>query len=252
MFEASGLTVRAGGAILLNDVSVQLPAGQISVILGPNGAGKSTLFGCLSGLLTPDEGAALWDGQNVAAMDAKSRAQRIGLLPQSAAIYWDINVRELVALGRYPFSGVSSKQEDDACIDAAMAATDCAQFSGRRVRSLSGGERARVLLARVLAGRPQWLLADEPLAGLDPRYQMQILRQIRSLAATGTGVALVLHDLTQAARVADHIVLLHQGRVFANGLARDVLTAANMKAVYDIACAIYDDEAGQIAIIPRG
>ncbi|NJM49882.1 MAG: ABC transporter ATP-binding protein [Sphingomonadales bacterium] len=252
MLEAKDISVKVGAEQLLDGVSAEFAPGRLSVILGPNGAGKSTLLACLSGLRKADGGSAIWDGADIAAMNAKLRARSIGLLPQSAAVHWDIYARDLVALGRYPYHGISNKDQDESHIEAAMAATDCTHFAGRHMRSLSGGERARVLLARVLAGQPQWLLADEPLAGLDPRYQMQILDHMRKLANEGVGVVTVLHDLNQAARIADHVLLLNKGRVFASGLPRDVLTKTNLKAVYDIDCAIFDDKDGQMAIIMQG
>jgi iron complex transport system ATP-binding protein len=251
MLEAKNISVSAGEKRLLDDVSVTMEPGKVSVILGPNGAGKSTLLSCLAGLCAPDNGSIMLDGDVVTTMDGKQRARRIGLLPQSAHVHWDLESRDLVALGRYPFHGQSSKIQDDALIDTAMAATATTPFAGRNVLSLSGGERARVLLARVLAGQPEWLLADEPLANLDPRYQLQLLNQMRSLANEGTGVVAVLHDLTQAARIADHVILLSKGRVFAAGLPEVVLTANNLKAVYHVECAILFDDDGQIVIVPK-
>ena len=250
MFEVKEISIGVAGKKLLDNVSVQFEPGKVSVILGPNGAGKSTLLSAMAALRDIDDGGVFLHGENVAAMDTKRRARRIGLLPQSANVHWDILVRDLVALGRYPFHGQSNKQEDDFCIDAAMRATETSQYAARNILSLSGGERGRVLLARVLAGQPEWLLADEPLANLDPRYQLQFLAQMRGLAAGGMGVVAVLHDLTQAARVADHILLLNHGRVFTSGPPSTVLTAENLKTVYGIDCTILRDDKGQIAIVP--
>jgi len=236
MFEADNLSLALGGHKLLDGVSAQFDAGKISIILGPNGAGKSTLLACLAGLRVPDKGAAMLDGGAVGSMDTTARARRIGLLPQNADVHWDILARDLVALGRYPHHRRSSEADDKAAIIAAMEATDTSQYAERNMLSLSGGERARVLLARVLAGVPEWLLADEPLANLDPRYQIQLLAMLRDMADRGAGVIAVLHDLTQAARVADHILLLHQGCVFAAGAPESILTAENLREVYGIDC----------------
>ncbi len=251
MFEADNLSLSLGGHRLLDGVSAQFEAGKISIILGPNGAGKSTLLACLAGLRLPDSGGAMLDGAAVSSMDTTARARRIGLLPQNADVHWDIRAGDLVALGRYPHHRRSNAADDSEAIEAAMEATDTLQYAARNVLSLSGGERARVLLARVLAGEPEWLLADEPLANLDPRYQLQLLAQLRALADRGVGVIAVLHDLTQAARVADHILLLHEGRVFAAGAPESVLTAENLREVYGIDCAIIYDAAGHIVIVPN-
>ncbi len=252
MFEADNVSLMLGGHRLLDGVSAQFAAGKISIILGPNGAGKSTLLACLVGLRAPDSGGAMLDGAAVSGMDITARARRIGLLPQNADVHWDIRAGDLVALGRYPHHRQSSEADDSAAIKAAMEATDTLQYAARNVLSLSGGERARVLLARVLAGEPEWLLADEPLANLDPRYQLQLLAQLRALAGKGAGVIAVLHDLTQAARVADFVVLLNEGRVFAAGSPESVLTAENLREVYDITSAVFHDDDGKIAIIPGG
>ncbi len=252
MLEAKNISIAVKDRLLLDNVSARFEAGKVNVILGPNGAGKSTLLACLSGLSRADSGSANYNSEDAAAMDASIRARHIGLLPQSAQVHWDISVHDLVALGRYPHRGQSSKTQDEEAIAAAMETTHTAQYAYRNVLSLSGGERARVLLARVLAGRPEWLLADEPLANLDPRYQMQLLDLLKQLAQGGAGVVAILHDLTQAARVADYIVLLHEGRVFATGGPAEVMTAENLAAVYGIKCSIIGGEQGQVTIVPSG
>ncbi len=229
---AKNLTFSHGPKPALFDVSASFASGTLSVILGPNGAGKSTLLACLAGLQKPDSGAALLGELRVVNMPAKIRAKAIGLLPQGAETHWAINAEALVALGRYPHSqGVAS---DTVAIEAAMNATATTEFKGRPVTQLSGGERARVLMARVLAGQPQWILADEPLANLDPGYQIDMLQLLRAQANQGVGVIAVLHDLHHAARYADHILLLHQGRVFAEGSPAAVLTKETLAAVYGI------------------
>jgi ABC-type cobalamin/Fe3+-siderophores transport system ATPase subunit len=252
MLEAKNISIAIKGRLLLGNVSARFEAGKVNVILGPNGAGKSTLLACLSGLQRADSGSAEYNGESVAAMDARTRARDIGFLPQSAQVHWDISVRELVALGRYAYRGQTSKAQDEAAIAAAMETTHIAQYARRNILSLSGGERARVLLARVLAGEPEWLLADEPLANLDPRYQMQLLGLLRQRAQGGAGVVTILHDLTQAARVADHIILLHEGQIFASGSPAQVMTAENLADVYGIECTIIGGEQGQIIIVPNG
>jgi ABC-type cobalamin/Fe3+-siderophores transport system ATPase subunit len=178
----------------------------LSVILGPNGAGKSTLLACLSGLLKFDNCSAMLGDDPIADMRAENRAKAIGLLPQGAETHWAITAGALVALGRYPHrKGFGLSVADRTAIAAALAATGTAEFAARRVTELSGGERARVLMARVLAGEPQWILADEPLANLDPGYQLDMLTLLRAQADVGKGVIAVLHDLHHAVRFADHV-----------------------------------------------
>lgn len=250
MLEAQNISLYAGEKKLLDDLSATFHPGKVSVILGPNGAGKTTLLSCLSGLRRSDSGAVRMNGTLLSAMDPGERARQIGLLAQNPDLHWDLRVRELVALGRYPHFGRSSKIEDDRIIDCAMTATATSTLAARNVFGLSGGERARVLLARALAGEPKWLLADEPLAHLDPRYQLQLLDLMRARARGGTGLVLVLHDWTQAAHIADHVILMHAGRIFAQGPAERVLTPENIEAVYDISVSIIKLD-GRLVLVPK-
>lgn len=248
-FDHLSLSLR--GRPVLRDVSGAISPGGITVILGANGAGKSTLLSCLAALRKPDEGMVTLDGRAVDRVPAQERARKIGLLPQQADIHWDINVRALVALGRLPHHGRWRRSsEDEIAIEEAMAQTDCARFADRKALRLSGGEQARVLLARILAGRPEWILADEPIASLDPAHQMDALACFRAAAQAGAGVALVLHDLTQAARIADHLIIMKEGRIIASGPVADVLTPEILQAAYGVRIYIGHDETGASIIAP--
>ena len=207
----------------LAGISLTLRPGEVTAICGPNGAGKSSLLTCLAGLA--GKGAAL-DGTPLEAMAPRARARVLGYLPQSADVAWDVSVETLVGLGRLPWGDDAA--QDHAAIEAALAALALGPLRARPVSQLSGGERARALLARVLAGSPGWLLADEPLANLDLAHQLALLAHFRTLAAGGLGVVLVLHDLAHAMNHADRVVVLDQGRVVADGapeqaLAQDVI-----------------------------
>jgi iron complex transport system ATP-binding protein len=186
-------------------------------------------------------------------MPPTARARQIGLLPQGAETHWAISSEALVALGRIPhMRGAGTSADDRMAISAAMSATATEGFAHRPVTTLSGGERARVLLARVLAGEPEWILADEPLANLDPGFQLDILHLLRQQAEAGKGVIAVLHDLQYAVRFADHLVLLHQGRLFAQGSVDDVITPANLAYVYGIDANLFKDEEGAVQLFIKG
>jgi iron complex transport system ATP-binding protein len=244
------VTLDLRGRRVLTDASAAFAAGRITVILGPNGAGKTSLLRAAAGLIAPSAGKIAIDGRAIAGMRRDDRARTIGYLPQSGDVAWNMPARDVVALGRLPHrAGVA---EDIAAVLAAMAATDTEQFAERRVGELSGGERARVLLARVLAGEPQWLLADEPLASLDPAHQLDLLDRLRGQAARGVGVVVVLHDLVQAARVADEILMLRDGRVFAFGPPDEVLTQQHLRDAFGVDVLLFADAQGRMLPVPAG
>ena len=239
------------GRQILRDVTVRFASGRVTALLGPNGAGKITLLNCLSGLRKPDAGRITLDGADVLSLDARTRARRIGLLPQSGEVHWDVDVATLVALGRFAHRGRWGETAADTnAVARAMAATDVTRFATRSARRLSGGERARVLLARVLAGEPEWLLADEPLANLDPAHQLDVLDRLRDVAAAGAGVVLVLHDLVQATRAADDVVLIRDGTVIAQGARDEVLTPRTLKETFGIEVHVGHAAGGDRFVVP--
>ncbi len=250
-FDALSLALR--GRTVLQGVSGHLQKGKVTVLLGANGAGKSSLLSCLASLRSPDSGTVMLGDQPLTSIPAHIRARRIGLLPQQADIHWEINVRTLVALGRLPHQGRWGKSAcDDAAIAKAMVQTDTTQFADRKALRLSGGEQARVLLARVLAGEPDWVLADEPLANLDPAHQMDAVTCLREVAQGGAGVVLVLHDLTQAARIADHIIIMNSGQIQAAGGPAEVLTHDQLAKALGVSVHISNDDHGTPVITPIG
>ena len=216
----------------LRDITFALKPGEVTAICGPNGAGKSSLLACLAGLLHPDQGQVSLDGAPLSGLAPRSRARAIGYLPQQGEVVWNLSAETLVALGRLPWD--AGRDADRAAVDAALAALDLAELRQRRVSHLSGGELARVLLARVLAGEPQWIFADEPLANLDLAHQLALLRQFKRLAGEGVGVCLVLHDLAQAMNQADRVVVLDGGRVVADGPPSDALSQAMIQQVWKV------------------
>lgn len=216
----------------LSGVSVALQAGQVTAICGPNGAGKSSLLACLAGLLTPQAGAVTLEGAVLSSLAPRERARVLGYLPQQGEVAWDLSVETLVSLGRLPWKAGAAA--DRAAVDAALAALDLKELRQRPLSSLSGGEQARVLLARVLAGEPRWILADEPLANLDLAHQLGLLGQFRALAAQGAGVCLVLHDLAQAMNHADRVIVLDGGMVAAEGPPQEALTEALIEQAWKV------------------
>ena len=211
----------------LQGITCVLKPGAITAICGPNGAGKSSLLQALAGLLRPDCGEARLDGVPLARHP--ERARRVGYLPQAPEIAWDVTVRSLVALGRIPHRDAAT-----APVDAALAALDLEAFAGRRAQTLSGGEQARVLLARVLAGEPDWILADEPLAALDLAHQHALVGHLRQAADRGRGVVVVLHDLAMAMNHADRVLVLDRGRLVADDPPAQALTSARIAAVWGV------------------
>ena len=212
----------------LDGVSVALEPGRITAICGPNGAGKSSLLEALAGLLAV-QGDLRLGGEPLVTLDPRKRARRIGYLPQHGEVAWDLSVRGLAGLGRLPHRDRTAEP-----VERALAALDLAGLAERPVSSLSGGERARALLARVLAGEPEWILADEPLAALDLAHQLALLGHLRRAAAAARGVILVLHDLALAMNHADRVLVLHHGRLVADGPPEGALSAATIEQVWGV------------------
>jgi iron complex transport system ATP-binding protein len=233
--DLAGLSVRLGGRELLRGLDAAFAPGEVACVLGANGAGKSTLLACLAGLRTPTAGQARLDGVPLSRLAPAARARRIGFLPQTPEVAWPLAVEALVALGRIPHGSSGEAPGDRAAVARAMAATATEPLRGRRVDTLSGGERARVLIARALAGEPDWLLADEPFAGLDPGHQLDACALFRALAHDdGRGVVLTLHDLGLATRLADRVLVLAEGRILADGPPQAALGPEVLRRAYGV------------------
>lgn len=214
----------------LHGVMATLRQGEVTAICGPNGAGKTSLLACMAGLLVPDAGDVILDGHSLATFSARDRARAIGYLPQTPELAWDLSVETLVSLGRLPWPDGAGA----GAIDAALEAMDLVAMRQRPVSQLSGGERARALLARVLTGEPRWLLADEPLANLDLAHAARLMAALHDTARAGAGVVLVLHDLATAMNHADRLLVIDSGKLVADGPPDRVLEEDLIARVWGI------------------
>ncbi len=245
---ASGITLSLGGRRILDGVSADFARGQVIAIVGPNGAGKSTLLSCLAGLRKPDAGQARLGEEAVGAIPGRRRARHIAFLAQSPEIAWDVDVRAFIGLGRTPHLGAFGPSgEDKVAVDSAIAKARLEDFADRPVTRLSGGERARALIARALAGETDWLLADEPLTGLDPAHALDALSLFRQLAHDeGRGVIVTLHDLNLAARFADRVLVLNEGKLVVDDTAEAALTPDILAKVYGVVVRRHEGEGGPL------
>lgn len=248
---AEQINVVLAGRPVLRQVSVTIGTGMLTGILGCNGAGKSTLIRALLGYLPLTCGRVLLDGREITTYPDAERAQQIAYLAQGHDIHWPLPVEQVVNLGRLPHRYAWSKitAADQQAIDRALRQAGIEHLIGRTVDTLSGGERARVLLARALAGEPRILLADEPLAGLDPAYQLRILALLRDLAQHGLAVAVVMHDLPLAVRFCDHLILLHQNAVLSDGPPDQVLSDSHLMSAFGLE-ARRIEIAGETVLVP--
>jgi len=247
------LDVTLGQRRVLHGIHAALGPGTLTGIVGPNGAGKSTLARAVLGLLALSAGRVTIDGDDVGRIKRGDLARRIAYLPQGQTLHWPLSVERLVALGRLPhlapFSTIADT--DRAAITRAMARADVAGLAQRDATLLSGGERARVLLARALAVEAPALVADEPLAALDPGHQFEVMDLLAEEARGGALVIAILHDLSMAARYCDRLLLLDGGRLVADGPPGEVLTEARLAEVYGIRARIEHEE-GATLIVPLG
>lgn len=231
----TGLQVNLDGKSVLRGVNFTAKAGEITGLIGPNGAGKSTLLKAIVGLVATKAGTIEIAGIPASHLSRQDKARAIAYLPQLGEVHWPLTATALVALGRYPHGRLQmAKTSANGVIAKALKAVDGWHLKDRDVMSLSAGERARILLARALAVEAPLLLADEPVAALDPEHQLKVMAVLKALAEEGKAVIIVLHDLTLASRFCDVLYLLDKGRLVDSGTAEKVLGPKNLKNVYRI------------------
>ncbi|MEU0123770.1 ABC transporter ATP-binding protein [Streptomyces albidoflavus] len=253
---AEELTLGYADRTVIDSLDLAVPPGRITVIVGANACGKSTLLRSMSRLLAPRAGRVLLDGRQVHRFPAKELARTMGLLPQSPLAPEGITVSDLVGRGRHPHQGVFSRwsREDDAAVASALEATQTEELAERAVDELSGGQRQRVWIAMALAQQTDLLLLDEPTTFLDVSHQVEVLDLLTDLnAARGTTIVMVLHDLNLAARYADHLIALADGRLHAQGAPSEVLTEETVRAVFGLQSRIIEDPvSGRPLMLPIG
>lgn len=252
LLQAKGVSVRIGGKPIVTNAALTLRTGELVVLVGPNGAGKTTLVRALAGL-TPTSGDILVQGAPLHHLAPRARAKIIAYLPQGHAFHWPMEVSAVVGLGRQPYADAFStlSPADRAAVTRAMASTTTEPFIGRTVTSLSGGERARVALARALATEAPILLADEPTASLDPRHQLMVMDILRATAHRGTGVLAILHDLVLASRYADRVVVMQHGRIVADDRPDVALSLDRLASVFGVEAIAADTGFERVPFIRR-
>lgn len=248
---AKDLSVSLGPRRVLSNLSFALNRGSFVVLVGPNGAGKTTLLRALAGLV-PAVGSIRAGGDDVAALPLRERARRFAYLPQGHGVHWPLLVRDVVALGRYPHGAVDPSRlsgRDAEAVERAILAAEIGALAGRRITELSEGERSRVALARSLAVEAPVLLADEPIAALDPHYQIEVMTILRAVADKGGLVIVVTHDLGLAARYADRVLVLCAGEMVREGPPADAFDAATLASVFRVRSfeAVHE---GQAVLVP--
>jgi iron complex transport system ATP-binding protein len=253
---AEELTVGYGDRTVLDDLTLTVPPGRITAIVGPNACGKSTLLRSMSRLLAPTSGGVLLDGTAVHRLPARELARTLGLLPQSPVAPEGITVADVVGRGRHPHQRLFSRwsHADDVAVAEALEATDTVELADRAVDELSGGQRQRAWIAMALAQQTDVLLLDEPTTFLDVSHQIEVLDLLTDLnRSRGTTIVMVLHDLNLAARYADHLIALVEGRVHAAGAPAAVLTEDTVRVVFGLESRVVEDPvSGRPLMVPIG
>lgn len=249
--EVSGLSVSLERRHILHGVSLSVCAGEFVGVIGPNGAGKSTLLKSAAGILAADAGEVSVNGRLINALSPTERARLLAFLPQARPVFWSMPARAIVSLGRFAFGApLTASPADDDAVARALEEAGASHLAERPVGSLSGGELARVHLARTLAGETPIVIADEPVAALDPAHQLGVMSLLRAKADAGRTIIAALHELPLAARYCTRLVVLSKGYVAADAAPRDVLTETLLRDVFTVALRAADADAFNLALDP--
>lgn len=249
VLEADEISVSFGSSEILQNVSLRVRPGEVLGLIGPNGAGKSTLLAALAGDLQPERGDVKVDSRSYSSLNARQAAQRRGVMLQDTSVTFSHTVRDIVGMGRTPWP--ADPAGDSQIVDESLDVVEMTALQHRSVTSLSGGERARVALARVVAQQPRVFLLDEPTAAMDIGYQEKTMELVRQLAATGAAVIVILHDLNLAAHYCDTLVLLADGQVRAEGAPAEVCTEENLSSAYGWAITVSEVGDRELWIRPQ-
>jgi len=243
LLSVQNITVSKGRQILVDNVSLTISAGELVVLVGPNGAGKTTLLRAALGLTTPDNGTAILGDRDAQLMAPDARARIASYLPQTRPLAWPNKVRDIVALGRYGHGAAPHRLSapDRTAVDRAINACALGGLADRSADTLSGGELARMHCARAFAAETPLLIADEPVAALDPLYQFQVMELVQNFVSDGGATLTVLHDLSLAARFATRLIWMKDGRIVADGPPSDTLTEDQLAAVFGVRARIDAD-----------
>ncbi len=238
--EIKDLSLQLAGATIFKDVSISVSSNELVALVGPNGAGKTSILQCALGLQQPTSGQVLIDGKHISELTQLERARLVSYLPQMRPLSWPVQVRDVIALGRYAYGASVSelKGENKAAVRDAIAACGLTSLQHRHTDSLSGGELARVHCARAFAAKTPLLLADEPVASLDLRHQLNTLSLFRAHVDSGAGALVVLHDISLAARFCDRLIWLKDGRVHADGSPENTVTPERLADIFDIEASV--------------
>ena len=252
LLEAKNVKVTRGGRIIVDNASLALNAGELTILVGPNGAGKTTLVRAMAGI-APAQGIVQFDGSDVTQMNARKRAQSISYLPQGHEFHWPMSVANIVALGREPHADAFSRRSnlDLAAVRRVMDVTELTSMQLRIVTTLSGGERARVAIARALATEAPVIIADEPTTSLDERHRLIVMGLLQQIARRGAAVIAIVHDLALAMRFADRVALMKNGRIVANDTPHNALTPERIADVFGVAVTRVETPDGVLLVPSR-
>jgi len=245
------LSLAYADRLIIDQLTLDIPAGQVTAIVGPNGCGKSTLLAGLARILAPRSGAVVLDGRTIQSMSTKEVARKLALLPQDANAPDGLTVEELIQFGRQPYRGLMRQwsPQDAEIVHAALQATQLESLADRPLDALSGGQRQRAWIAMTVAQDTPLLLLDEPTSALDLGHQIEVLELIRRLARQGKTVVMVIHDLPSACRYADHIIALRSGQVIAEGPPSDIVTAKLVEELYGVRCTLIPEPGTGVPLI---